>query len=128
MDLQLTARVLQTGWIGGAGGDTVTGVHTPCVTLSGEIVSDSTQGPPPQAGIASMAEQEPSQPDGALKKMWDAPAAVPGQLAELVLRTSGSVQEPTGGSQAQVPQESGGATRSMPYWSCAGIASGHDGA
>jgi hypothetical protein len=112
--LQLTATLLHAGMIGGAGGERTTGVQRPCVKLSGEMVSEATQGPPPQAGIASVAVQEPSQPGGALKKMWDAPAALPGQLAELVLRISGSVQEPTGGSQAQMPQESAGATRSMP--------------
>ena len=54
-----------------------------------------------------------SHPSGASKELDHAPEADPGQIAVLALICVGKVQEPTGGSQAHVPQEAGGMAMSV---------------
>ncbi len=83
------------------------GRHPPCFIVSGAMVTDCTQGTPPQslpAGIAFSAAQVPVQSAGGSNDRCATLGLLPAQLAAAVVSVAGSSHEPLGGAHVQVPQ------------------------
>jgi hypothetical protein len=78
-----------------------------CFSVSGAIVTDCTQGTPPQsfpAGIAFASEHSPSHFAGGSKEVCATPEPLPAQVAAEAVSVAGNAHEPLGGLHVQVPQ------------------------
>jgi hypothetical protein len=100
---QARANVFQVGgaWLTGS-----TGKHPPGLSVNGALVTDCTQGTPPQsfpAGIAFDAVQVPSQLTGGSKEVCATPEPSPAQLAAAAVSVAGSSHDPLGASHVQAP-------------------------
>jgi hypothetical protein len=83
------------------------GRHPPCLIVSGAIVTDCTQGTPPQsfpAGIAFSAVQVPAHFGGGSKGVCATPGPSPAQVAAEAVTVAGNSHEPAGESHVQAPQ------------------------
>ena len=83
------------------------GMHPPCVSVSGAIVTDCTHGTPPQsfaAGTEFAAVQVPSHFVGGSKDVCTTPGPLPGQLPAAAVIVAGNAHEPIGESHLQAPQ------------------------
>jgi hypothetical protein len=102
---QARAKVVQAG--GGLAMGVSMGRHPPCFIVSGAIVTDCTQGTPPQsfpAGIAFSAVQVPVQSAGGSNDICGTLGPSPAQLAAAVVSVAGSSHEPIDGAHVQAPQ------------------------
>jgi hypothetical protein len=80
------------------------------ITVSGAIVTDCTQGTPPQncPGRIAFAElQAPVQLAGGSNDVCVAPGAFPGQGVELAVAVAGSEHDPLGGPHVHVVAHGG---------------------
>jgi hypothetical protein len=83
------------------------GRHPPCFIVSGAMVTDCTQGTPPQsfpAGIAFSAVQVPLHSAGGSNDTCATLGLLPAQLAAAVVSVAGSSHEPIDGAHVQAPQ------------------------